>query len=497
MKCFLTTKVPKAASCLWSPVGKLFLLLALFVCSTSVHALETVGYYGAGYGGYTYCSISFSNFIDSVGVRPPLSPFTLILDSVYNSPNDEHYVLKTSGSIFVPDWIWTKVSSIEEDQWGNTNRVNLDAPVHVGAIHRMETAGYYRYLAEKSFPEFRGDYISIGNYVSTLNDSIFPNFGEGGKPVTLVLGEGVRNMEKAFQHVGEDTIGSSVICLGDTLPTIDSLTFKNAKNTTFYVKDEEAYKKYKADDSWRRFDSSNNQNGNKYAWPIPFYYETNTPNKWQTIIFPNDLTIGDVTNIFGERTRVAELDSASWNASTSTYNLTFRQKIDLTNMNLDIVLIKANTPYFIWPQNPDAHYASVNTLSAGSATYDKGIEVTGATGKIAHMVGNVTGKNYTLAEKEFYFRNGDDGKAYFYESNGASFVKPAKCYFKITDKDGNNVVHAKIAVSLDDTVTGISETTVQRVQKKGIYTIDGLYRGNDFNSLPKGLYIVNGKKVIK
>ena len=33
--------------------------------------------------------------------------------------------------------------------------------------------------------------------------------------------------------------------------------------------------------------------------------------------------------------------------------------------------------------------------------------------------------------------------------------------------------------------------------KEGIYTITGQYLGTDENNLPQGLYIINGKKVIK
>ena len=33
--------------------------------------------------------------------------------------------------------------------------------------------------------------------------------------------------------------------------------------------------------------------------------------------------------------------------------------------------------------------------------------------------------------------------------------------------------------------------------RKGIYTIDGRYLGTDVNRLGKGLYIVDGKKMVK
>ena len=41
------------------------------------------------------------------------------------------------------------------------------------------------------------------------------------------------------------------------------------------------------------------------------------------------------------------------------------------------------------------------------------------------------------------------------------------------------------------------ENTAEAVQNKGIYTLTGLYMGEDYHALPSGMYIINGKKVVK
>ena len=45
-------------------------------------------------------------------------------------------------------------------------------------------------------------------------------------------------------------------------------------------------------------------------------------------------------------------------------------------------------------------------------------------------------------------------------------------------------------------VDGINEVTVNKTTDSRVYSISGTYMGNDINSLPKGIYIRNGKKVI-
>jgi hypothetical protein len=44
---------------------------------------------------------------------------------------------------------------------------------------------------------------------------------------------------------------------------------------------------------------------------------------------------------------------------------------------------------------------------------------------------------------------------------------------------------------------GIGIRTYDTTAKSGIYTLDGRYVGVDRNALPRGLYIINGKKVVR
>ena len=76
---------------------------------------------------------------------------------------------------------------------------------------------------------------------------------------------------------------------------------------------------------------------------------------------------------------------------------------------------------------------------------------------------------------QFNYNGGSNPRFLNYTSN----QKPAVLYVKKATTGIENV--KTIAVKNDNR----------------IYTLDGRYVGNDFNALGRGLYIVNGKKVVK
>ena len=52
-------------------------------------------------------------------------------------------------------------------------------------------------------------------------------------------------------------------------------------------------------------------------------------------------------------------------------------------------------------------------------------------------------------------------------------------------------------VKVISTSTGIKDVKAVTTTTTRIYTIDGRYVGTDPNQLPRGLYVVNGKKIVK
>ena len=45
--------------------------------------------------------------------------------------------------------------------------------------------------------------------------------------------------------------------------------------------------------------------------------------------------------------------------------------------------------------------------------------------------------------------------------------------------------------------TGINTPTIDIAAKQGIYTLSGVKLDGEMKDLPKGVYVVNGKKVVK
>ena len=156
-------------------------------------------------------------------------------------------------------------------------------------------------------------------------------------------------------------------------------------------------------------------------------------------------------------------------------------KIDGTTMYMkDATYILPGRPYLVKPtaeiKNP--------TFSA-VAIYDE----------TATKVGNDT---YALTGI-YSPKTISEDNIYGVKANGAiakgkkdTTIKGLRAYFII-----NNGIEAKINFG-DDETTGIENiVTPTAISNQKVYNLNGQYVGNDLKAMPKGIYIVNGKKVIK
>ena len=124
------------------------------------------------------------------------------------------------------------------------------------------------------------------------------------------------------------------------------------------------------------------------------------------------------------------------------------------------------------------------------------------------MLGTYAENGYHLGAGEFFFSNPDpkDGGDYdknmrFYKKGSYDRVIPTyRCYWQII-KDGVQDVKAKLGIVFDDngSTTGIQMTEgSQRPQDLRVYNLQGQCFGVvSLSDLPAGMYIVNGKKIIK
>ena len=80
-------------------------------------------------------------------------------------------------------------------------------------------------------------------------------------------------------------------------------------------------------------------------------------------------------------------------------------------------------------------------------------------------------------------------------TNWEKFEDKGYSYFTLFGSDNKSVTDW-VTISTDD-ISSISNVTVTTALQGGIYNLYGVRRSGEFKKLPKGVYIVNGRKVVK
>lgn len=137
---------------------------------------------------------------------------------------------------------------------------------------------------------------------------------------------------------------------------------------------------------------------------------------------------------------------------------------------------------------------SETTLTRASATDTNGVKWTigGTTEKVTAAT---TGTD-VWSKGSYIF--GSDGK--WYSAKNVGWDIPAFRVFLYPSVAGAVASKGLFGGFVDgngNDVTGIDNVINGQAENGYIYTIGGQYVGTDLNSLPKGIYILNGKKIIK
>ena len=157
-------------------------------------------------------------------------------------------------------------------------------------------------------------------------------------------------------------------------------------------------------------------------------------------------------------------------------------KIDGTTMYMkDATYVLPGRPYLVMPAETDI----VNPTFSAVAIYDE------AATKVGNDTYALTGiySPKTISEDNIY---GVKANGAIAKGKMGTSIKGLRAYFII-----NNGIGAKINFG-DDETTGIENiVTPTAISNQKVYNLNGQYVGNDLKAMPKGIYIVNGKKVIK
>lgn len=229
-----------------------------------------------------------------------------------------------------------------------------------------------------------------------------------------------------------------------------------------------------------------------------FTQNENDPAKgWNSVILPVDMTEAQVTEAFGEGTKIAGFDKIEENWI----------HFSTAQADENKVVLHKNTPYIIYPtKEPYGNYTYTidgvtNTLE-GPVYVANGINYEDQTGNLSdHKAGRVEAGMYfygSYAEKTdveagaYMFSKGN-----LVHTNKTHSVKPYRCWLVETAPSGKSFV-----LSIDGGHGGATGINVveenHQAAGTGIYSIDGIRMNtNDVNALPKGVYIINNKVVVK
>lgn len=221
----------------------------------------------------------------------------------------------------------------------------------------------------------------------------------------------------------------------------------------------------------------------------------NNKKGWNSIILPVDMTAAQVKEAFGEGVQMAEFDRLDNNWI----------KFSTVNVAADGVVLHKNTPYIIYPtKEPLGNYSytidGVTKILDGHVYVANGINYDDQTSNLTHTV-NGGGMTYTgsysnpttVSADSYMFSKGD-----LIHTIKSHDVKAYRCWLKEDMHTGKMLMFSINGNGIDGT-TGIHviEENKQNTNT-GIYNLGGVCMNtNNVDKLPKGVYVVNNKVVVK
>ena len=216
---------------------------------------------------------------------------------------------------------------------------------------------------------------------------------------------------------------------------------------------------------------------------------------WNSIILPVDMTAAQVKEAFGEGVQMAGFDRLDNNWI----------KFSTVDVAADGVVLHKNTPYIIYPtKEPLGNYSytidGVTKILDGHVYVANGINYDDQTSNLTHTV-NGGGMTYTGSYDSKTVVSADSymfSKGNLVHTNKEHTVKAYRCWLKEDASSGRMLMFSLDGNGLDGT-TGIHviEENKQNTNT-GIYNLGGVCMNtNNVDKLPKGVYVVNNKVVVK
>lgn len=233
------------------------------------------------------------------------------------------------------------------------------------------------------------------------------------------------------------------------------------------------------------------------AYPVPTAFASVAAHQGVTLEAENDNAskIKTANNAISDVSLTRTLEANIWNTFCVPFGFKVENsalagakvkefdKIEGTTMYMkDATYVLPGRPYLVMPAETDI----VNPTFSAVAIYDE------AATKVGNDTYALTGiySPKTISEDNIY---GVKANGAIAKGKKGTTIKGLRAYFII---NGNGSA-AKINFG-DDETTGIENiVTPTAISNQKVYNLNGQYVGNDLKAMPKGIYIVNGKKVIK
>lgn len=222
----------------------------------------------------------------------------------------------------------------------------------------------------------------------------------------------------------------------------------------------------------------------------------NNKKGWNSIILPVNMTAAQVKQAFGDGVQMAKFDRLENNWI----------KFSTVDVAGEDVVLHKNTPYIIYPAHePLKNYSyksggGVTEILDGPVYVADGIDYVDQTSELERTVNGI-GMTYTgsysnsnkVSKDSYMFSKGD-----LVHTNKEHTVKAYRCWLKEDAPSGKMLMFSLDGNGLDGT-TGIQviEENKQNTNT-GIYNLGGVRMNtNNIDKLPKGMYVVNNKVVVK
>lgn len=199
---------------------------------------------------------------------------------------------------------------------------------------------------------------------------------------------------------------------------------------------------------------------------------------WNTLCLPFNLSSDEVKKYFGEGTELRE-----YRNEFSNYIATF----------VPAYSINAGTPYIMKPGNDIVENPTFTGVSMVASPLDSNNNpLPVGDSKVFQMKG-IYNQTMLKTDKTELFLG--DGNLFYYPVEGdidACTMDGMRAYFIVPKNTDIN----KLRANIDGSLTPLTHIFATEGSDAPVYNTMGQYAGNSLNSLKRGIYIQNGKKIV-